>query len=514
METTTCSTDPGERAVEFIERYCRHVDGKWAGAPFILPPWQRDGIVRPLFGQLREDGSRQYRTAFVALPRKNGKSTLIAALGLKLLFADGEPGAQIFSAAADKDQARIVFNSAWRMIEQSPALARRAKKYRVGTIEVEATGSVYRVLSADAYTKHGLNAHGVLFDELHAQPNRELWDVLTTSTGARRQPLVIAITTADYDRPSICNELWDYADQVQRGLIDDPTMFAYIRSAPRDADWRDERVWKAANPALGEFRSIEEMRELARRAGHTPALQNTFRRLYLNQRTSQETRWLDLARWDETAGLVVPSKLAGRPCYAGLDLASTTDIAALTLVFPMDDGTYEALWWFWLPAERLVERARRDRVPYDAWAAEGLLQTTAGNVIDYAAIRQTIEQLGRTYQIREIAYDRWGATQLSQELDAAGFTVVPTGQGYASMSPPTKELMNLVLAKRLRHGGNPVARWMADNLVVRQDPAGNLKPDKEKSREKIDGMISLIMAIDRATRHKVSVYESRDLLVL
>ena len=513
---TDRKVDPGEHAIQFIERRLKHVDGKWAGTPFILPEWQREGIIRPLFGTVREDGTRQYRTAFLALPRKNGKSTMAAAIGLKMLFADGEAGAQIFSAAADRDQARIVFNSAWRMIEASPALSGRAKKYRVGTIEVPKTGSIYRVLSADAYSKHGLNAHGIIFDELHAQPNRELWDVLTTSTGARVQPLVVAITTAGYDEQSICFELWNYAEKVLSGVIDDPTFFAYIRSAPKEADWRDEKVWRATNPALGEFRNIEEMRDLARRAEYTPALQNTFRRLYLNQWTSQETRWLDLSAWDESAGLVVEQKLEGRACYAGLDLASTTDIAALVLVFPMDDGTFESLSYFWIPGDNIQERVRRDRVPYDVWVAQGLITATEGNVIDYAAIESKIKQLAAGFNIREIGFDRWGATQLSQNLQGENFTVVPIGQGFASMSAPTKELLNLILSQRLHHGGHPVLRWMADNMMVRTDPAGNLKPDKQKSREKIDGMVALIMAIDRAIRNEnaPSKYERAGLLVI
>jgi len=514
---TSRDADPGQHAVEFIERRLVHIDGKWAGTPFTLPEWQREGIIRPIFGTLREDGTRQYRTAFIAIPRKNGKSTLSAAIALKMLFADGEPGAQIFSAAADKDQARIVFNAAWRMIEASPALLKRSRRYRVGTIEVPSTGSIYRVLSADAFSKHGLNAHGVLFDELHAQPNRELWDVLTTSVGARRQPLIIAITTAGYDRNSICYEVWNYAEQVLSGVIEDPTFFGYIKSAPPDADWRDERVWREVNPAIESgFRSIEEMRELARRANHTPALQNTFRRLYLDQWTSQETRWLDLAAWDATAGLVVADKLKGRVCYAGLDLASTTDLAALCLVFPMEDGTFEVLPYFWIPAENIEERVKRDRVPYDVWVRQGLIQATPGNVIDYKAIRLKLDELSKVYNIREVGYDRWGAVQLSQDLDAAGFTVVPIGQGFASLSSPTKELLNLVLAGRLRHGGNPVLRWNADNVVVRQDPAGNIKPDKSKSRERIDGVVALIMGLDRAIRNEKppSVYEQRGVLVV
>lgn len=510
------STDPGQKAIDFFEKMLVHTKGKWAGSPFILEDWQREGIIRPVFGTLREDGTRQYRTGFVALPRKNGKSELVAGIGLKLLFADHEPGAEIYSAAADKDQAAIVFNVAWQMVEANPALRKRSKRYRVKVIEVPATGSIYKAISADAFSKHGLNAHGVLVDEVHAQPNRELWDVLTTSTGARQQPLVFGITTAGFDERSICYELWDYAEKVLNGVIVDPTFFAFIRAAAKNADWRDEKVWKESNPALGVFRNIDEMRDMAARAEHTPALQNTFRRLYLNQWTSQETRWLDLSAWDDTAGLVVADKLHGRICYAGLDMASTTDVAAFVLVFPMDDGSFETLAHFWIPGDNIRERVRRDRVPYDVWVDQGMITATEGNVIDDESIRLKIGQLGKVFNIREIGYDRWGATRLSIDLAGDGFTVVPIGQGFSSLSAPTKELLTLVLSKKMRHGGNPVLRWMADNVAVTTDPAGNIKPNKSKSREKIDGIVAMIMALDRASRNEngPSKYEDSDLLVL
>ncbi len=514
MDWTRREDDPGVHAIEFIERRLTHTKGKWAGVRFILADWQRERIIRPLFGTLREDGTRQYRTCYIEIPRKNGKSETAAAVALKLLFADGEPGAEIFGAAADKQQASIVFDVARQMVEASPALAKRAKVYRAKTIHIPGTESVYRVLSADAFTKHGLNAHGVIFDELHAQPNRELWDVLTTSTGARQQPLVFAITTAGYDHHSICGEIHDYADKLLRGVIEDPSFMAVIYGAPEGADWTDERVWRLANPALGDFRNIDEMREMAGRARQIPALQNTFRRLYLNQWTRQETRWMDLAAWDASAGLLREHELAKRSCFAGLDLADTTDIAALVLVVPMDDGTFRALPHFWVPAENVAERVKRDRVPYDVWIREGLMTATPGNVIDYSSIRARLKALGGQYRVRELAYDRWGATQLAQEFQEDGLTVVPTGQGYASMSAPTKELMNLVLGKRLVHGGHPVLRWMADNMVVKTDPAGNIKPDKAKSTEKIDGMVALIMALDRAIRNPVrqSVYDTRGMV--
>lgn len=507
----------GTVAVAFFERLLHHVKGEWSGEPFRLQGWQRE-MVGELFGWKRPDGTRRYRRAYIEIPRKNGKSTLAAGIGLLLLFADDEPGAEIYSAAADRDQAAIVFDVAKQMVEGSPQLQRLAEAFK-RAITVPSTASTYRVLSADAYTKHGLNAHGVIFDELHAQPNRELWDVLTTSMGARRQPLLVAITTAGYDRESICWEQHEYARQVLAGLIEDPSFYGFIAAADETDDWTDPAIWAKANPGLGVSVKLDYLEQECRRAQASPAYQNTFRRLHLNQWTQQETRWLDLAAWDRCGQAVNADELAGRRCYAGLDLASTTDIAALSLVFPPlePEEPYQALAYFWVPGDNLVEKGRRDRVSYDAWVRQGLITATPGNAIDYETIRAAIERLGERYDIGDIAFDRWGAVQMSQQLEGAGFTMVAMGQGFQSMSPPTKELLRLVLDGKLAHGNNAVLRWMADNLVVQTDPAGNIKPNKAKSTARIDGMVALIMALDRATRHGSaarSVYEVRGLRVL
>jgi phage terminase large subunit-like protein len=504
-------SDGGDRAVNFIRRL-KHTKGQWHGVSFDLRPWQ-EKIIRDLFGTVKEDGARQYRTAYIEVPRKNGKSELAAAIALVLLFADGEEGAEIYSAAADTDQASIVFDVANQMVKQSVGLSQRSKAI-LSTKRIVYKNSFYRVLSAEHATKHGFNAHGVIFDELHAQPNRSLWDVLTTSGGTRRQPMTVAITTAGYDRNSICWEQHEYARKVLDGVVDDPTYYAVIFSAPDEADWTDEVIWKNANPALGDFRDIDEMRTLCKRAQQTPALQNTFRRLYLNQWTRQESRWLDIAAWDATAGIVEAEDLRGEVAYAGLDLASSSDLAALVLVFPDDEGMFDVLPFFWVPQNAIEKRSMVDRVPYDVWVEDGLIEATPGDVIDYRYIRKRINELGVLYNLKEIAFDRWGAQELIQYLQDDGFTVVEFGQGFASMAMPTRELLNLVLAKKLRHGGNPVLKWQADNLVVRQDPAGNVKPDKSKSTEKIDGMVALIMGIDRALRNEKSVYDERGVLSL
>lgn len=534
--------DPGEHAIQFIERRLRHTKGEFAGRPFMLEPWQREGIIRPLFGTIDDEGYRQYRTAYIEMARKNGKSEIAAAVALKLLFADGEPGAEIYSAAADRDQASIVFNVAKDMVEANKGLRKRAKIYRTKVIEVPGTGCVYKAISADAFSKHGFNAHGIIFDELHAQPNRELWDVLTTSTGARRQALVFAITTAGWDRKSICWEQHEYAEKVLSGKVHDPSFFAYIMAlaercdvCPPDlamscehVDWRNERNWYKANPALGVFRSIAEMRRLVVKAQESPALQNTVRRLYLSQWTKQDERWLDLSAWDRAAGSVDEAELVGKFCYAGLDLASTIDVAAFVMVFPVEVVTetpegneqvqikFKVVSRFWIPQETVTQRTRKDNVPYESWVQRGLITATPGNVIDHDRIKQDIIELRNKHEIRDIGYDRWNATQLVVNLQDAGFVCTPIGQGFGSLSAPTKDLMTYVLDGSLEHGGNPVLRWMADNMAVTQDAADNVKPDKKKSTEKIDGMVALIMGLDRAVRqgHKPSVYLKRGFVIL
>jgi phage terminase large subunit-like protein len=504
-------------AMLFFERVIRHTKGEFAGKPFALQPWQRDGIIRPLFGWKRPDGSRRYRRAYIEIPRKNGKSTIASGIALLLLLADNEPGAEIYGAAADRAQAGIVFQQAREFVEGSPLLSRELRLYR-NHIAFPRTNSIYRVLSADAFTKHGLNGHGIVVDELHAQPNRELWDVLATSMGARRQPLLVAITTAGYDRNSICWEQHEHAKRVIKDPAFDPEYFAYIAAAAQKDDWTSPATWAKANPSLGVTIREDYLAGECARALASPAYQNTFRRLYLNQWTQQENRWLDMQAWDKCAQ-PLPA-LAGRTCYGGLDLASTTDIAALVLDFPpLTDG--EPHWLlphFWIPGDAMQERERRDRVPYSTWVQQGLVTATPGNVIDYGYIRTQINALAAAYDLREVAVDPWNATQLSIDLQDDGIVVVEMRQGFASMTAPSKELLRLILSQQISHGGNAVLRWMADNTAARQDPAGNVKPDKAKSTGRIDGIVASVMAVSRATLHNPqagkSVYAERGVLAL
>ncbi len=500
-------------AVRFFERYLVHIKGKWAGEAFRLEKWQQDDIIVPLFGCRRADGSRQYRTCYIEIPRKNGKSSLCSGIALYLLFADNEASAEVYSAAADTKQAAIVFNVAKGMAMASKSLMARGQVFR-NSIFVPRTASSYQVLSADAYTKHGLNAHGIIFDELHAQPSRDLWDVLATSTGARTQPLTVAITTAGFDRNSICWELHEYARKIKEGVIADDSFLPVIYAADETDDWRSPDTWKKANPNLGVSISLDYLKRECDKAGNIPAYENTFRRLHLNQWTQQESRWLPMHLWEASAGEVIVESLKGKPCYAGLDLSSTTDITALVLAFPVGD-VIKILPFFWLPGDNLHDRANRDHVPYELWVKQGLIYATPGNVIDYAFIVAKIAELRKTYSLKELAFDRWGAAKIVQDLQELGLTVVPFGQGFASMSGPSKELLRLVMGGKLHHGGNPVLRWMADNAVVKMDPSGNIKPDKSKSTQRIDGIVATVMALDRAMRHGGrSIYESRGITVV
>jgi len=507
-------------AVDFI-RCLSHTKGTWAGKPFELIPWQEQ-IIRDLFGILKPNGYRQFNTAYIEIPKKQGKSELAAAVALLLTCGDGEERAEVYGCAADRQQASIVFEVAADMIRMCPSLNKRCKILSATKrIIYLPTNSFYQVLSAEAYSKHGFNIHGVVFDELHTQPNRRLFDVMTKGSGdARMQPLYFLITTAGTDTHSICYETHQKAQDILDGRKHDSTFYPVIYGAAQDDDWTDPKVWKKANPSLGITVPIEKVEAACESAKQNPGEENAFRQLRLNQWVKQAVRWMPMEKWDACSFDVPDEELEGRVCYGGLDLSSTTDITAFVLVFPPneDDDRFIVKPWFWIPEDNLVQRVNRDHVPYDIWNRQGYLETTEGNVVHYGFIENFIERLGEKYNVREIAFDRWGAVQMVQNLEGMGFTVVPFGQGFKDMSPPTKELMKLTLEQRVAHGGHPVLRWMMDNIFIRTDPAGNIKPDKERSTEKIDGAVATIMALDRAIRcgndASESVYDSRGLFMI
>lgn len=499
-EDSTYSKELADYAVSFIE-CLTHTKGTWAGKPFKLLAWQEQ-IIRDLFGVVKPNGYRQFNTAYIEIPKKMGKSELAAAVALLLCCGDNEERAEVYGCAADRQQATIVFDVAADMVRMCPALNRRVKilasQKRIIFLP---TNSFYQVLSAEAYSKHGFNIHGVVFDELHTQPNRKLFDVMTKGSGdARMQPLYFLITTAGTDTHSICYETHQKAVDILEGRKIDPTFYPVIYGAKDSDDWTDPKVWKKANPSLGVTVQMEKVKAAFESARQNPGEENAFRQLRLNQWVKQSIRWMPMEKWDACGFQVNEEELEGRVCYGGLDLSSTTDLTAFSLVFPPLDESdkFRILPYFWVPEDTLTLRVNRDHVPYDVWEKQGFIKTTEGNVVHYGFIEKFIETLGERFNIREIAFDRWGAVQMVQNLENMGFTVVPFGQGFKDMSPPTKELMKLVLEQKIAHAGHPVLRWNMDNIFIRTDPAGNIKCDKEKSTEKIDGAIATIMALDRA----------------
>ena len=518
LPTSRYDKKKADRAVTFIENLC-HTKGKWAGTPFWLLPWQEQ-LIRDIFGIVKPDGNRQFRTAFVEICKTVGKSELAAAVALYLLYADNEPSAEVYGAAADRQQASIVFDVAKQMVEMSPALMKRSKLMGATKRIVNySNAGYYQVLSAEVGGKHGFSVSGLVFDEIHTQPNRQLYDVLTKgSSDARQNPLHFIITTAGNDRHSIAYELHTKAVDILEGRRVDPTFYPVVYGLKDDEDWEDEENWYKVNPSLGYTVDIERLRDAYREAKQNPADEITFKWLRCNMWVSSTVAWIPDAIYMRGNESIEAASLEGRDCYAGLDLSSTGDITALVLIFPPRDENekYVLLPYFWIPEETIPRRVKANSVPYDIWEKQGYIMSTEGNVIHYDFIEKFIIYLSEKYHILEIAVDRWNATQMIQNLEGEGFTIVPFGQGFSSMSAPTKEFYRLLMEGRIIHGGNPVLRWMAGNVVIDTDPAGNIKVTKAKSKEKIDGIVAAIMALDRCIRQEGqsgSVYDERGLLV-
>ncbi|MCV2449047.1 terminase large subunit [Paracoccus sp. DMF] len=526
-------------AIEFFT-HLRHSTGEWAGKSFVLQPWQAF-VVGAVFGWKRADGLRRFRTAYVEVARKNGKSALLAGIALYALIADGEAGAHVYAAATTRDQARIVFGEAERMVAASPALTARVTR-TVNNLAVLPTASWFRPLSADASKMDGLNVHLAAVDEVHEHPGPEIIQKLNTATGARRQPLIVEITTAGYDRHSVCRQHHEFSVKALEGSVPHDaadSWFAFIATIDEGDDWTDPQVWEKANPSLGVTVKRDDLKRQIDEAREMPAQQNAIRRLRLNEWTEQVTRWLDMEVWaqggpadgtdwqDIRTGLDdLEQKLLGRECYGGLDLARVNDLSALVLLFPPTRDTslgnlaekWIALPRFWVPAEDILRRGKRDRVPYATWRDQGFLDATPGNATDFAFIEAEIIRLAGRYDLRELSYDRTFAGEIVQHLQDEGINLVQFGQGFLSMAAPTAELERLSVSRLLWHGGHPVLRWNASNVAVRHDPAGNIKPDKERSSERIDGIVAICNALGRALLRDVnagrSVYDSRSILVL
>lgn len=500
-----------QHAIGFFD-YLRHSKGKWARQSFKLELWQKF-IIGSLFGWLeRETQLRRFRTAYEEIPRKNGKSTKVSGVGLYLTLADEEYGAEVYAAATKRDQAKITFDEAARMVKASPDLMQEFRVYK-NNLHVIETGSKFEPLGADSDSQDGLNVHGGLIDEYHAHKTSAMYDVIESGTSAREQPLIYVITTAGVNQNGPCYQLREYAMKVLKGIEPDETFFAYIATIDEGDDPFDPEVWMKANPNLGVSKSIDYMVKQANKAKHMPSAYVNFLIKDLNRWVNAAVKWIPLHKWDESAGSIDLEKLKGRKCYGGLDLSSKLDITAFALVFPPEerDGEYIILVFFWLPEDEMQEREDRDKFSYGHWVREGLIYPTPGNVIDYQFIRKTIKDLAGVYDIQEIGFDPWNATQTSLELTDDGLKMVPVPQNIKNLSDPTKEFEKLVVAQRLIHGGNPVLRWMVDNTVVRMDENDNIAPAKKKSTGRIDGVAAVITAMARAILHEDnrSIFEKR-----
>lgn len=487
----------------FFSELLVHVKGDWSRRAFVLARWEEHEVIRPLFGQVVWDGGwsryvRRYRELYLSTGRKNGKTELLAGLTLYLLVADGEESAEIYGLALDRDQAALAFRVASRMVTLSPVLSARLTPGARRIVD-HRTASFFAVAAGDAAGNLGEEPSAAYIDELLTQPSRDLYDALRTGFGTRSQPLMILVTTADNDPSGFAAAERAWSERVLEDPELDRGRLVVLHAAPKDADWTDPQVWAMANPALGDYLDPRVLADECAKAVANPAAERAFRQYRLNQQSSQVGRAVDLAIWDQAPPL--EPELEDRPCYAGLDLASTIDLASYALDFPAQDGSHDVLWRVFTPASCLAALDRRTGGQATVWAENGLITVTDGDVIDYEAVKQALRDDAERFQLLEVAYDRWGATQLSTELLDEGFPLIQQGQGFASMSGPTKELLRLVASRQYRHGGNPVARWQAGNLVTRSDPAGNLKPDKARSRDKVDSIVAAIMALDRAIRH-------------
>lgn len=515
----------GKAACRFFHDKLSHVKGQKARQPFDLANWQI-AVIGNVFGWKKPDGSRRYREVLIYVPRKNGKTTMAAGIVLLGLFEDDEPGAEIYGAGAKYAQACYVFEHAQGMVKNCDELYDRCQIFKGQAKAIQLTEhpdnvddiGCYRPISSESTEGHGQNTHMGIIDELHLQPDDTLVNSMRTATASedRRQPLIVYLTTADFDRPSVCNQIHEYASKVRDGLCD-PSFLPVIYEAPLDADWTDEAVWHASNPNLGVSVSLDYLRKECKRAQEIPAYQNTFLRLHLNIKTGQETVFIPLEQWDACDGEVDEKALKGRKCFGGLDLASQSDIAAWVLLFPptKTDDKWRVLPRFFIPAENARERERRDRAPYITWGKQGLVTLTAGSSIHYKAIEATIIADGNSFDIADIGADDWNLEYLRQELSEIGVEMVKFGQGFRSMSEPTKKLVHgLIPAGLLAHGGNPVLRWMVGHAMCQEDSAGNVKLDKQKSSEKIDGLVALVMALGRAMVHATQKYSKRGIIRL
>ena len=512
-------SDKAELRIKFIERVCTHVKGELAGQKFILEEWQKE-FIRELYGTLNEDGTRQYRTAYVQIPRKNGKSNLSAALALAELFVGAEKGAEIYCCASSRDQAKIVFDVCRQMIKNSSILMRSCQVYQ-NSIVLKDSNSFLKAVAAEAGLLHGANASMVVYDELHTAKNRDLWDVMATSMGARKQPLMMTITTAGmFDPNSICYELYSYGKKVRDQIIDDDTFLPLIYEADPDDDIQSEDTWRKANPNYEISITKQYFEKMSKEARLLPSSEIAFRQLHLNQWVSSLSGWITDTEWMESSGEVDIEKLKGRQCFGGLDLAQVEDVCALVLVFPFEDGSLKVLPFFFVSESAVERRRNQTGGSYDNFVSRGELIVTDGNSTDYDVIKNKILECAEVFDIQSIAYDRWNSNALINQLSDAGIETDPFGQGFISMTAPIKNAEIMIKKKQLHHGENAMLRWMVSNVVAKRDDAENIKFSKSKAGDKIDGVVAMIMAIgekmsvEKSDQSGISVYEDTEIRFL
>ena len=509
--------------VALFDKYIRFVEGEWYGQKFKLSPWE-EFVIRSLFGwmalpegmsaaraksipranRLRHGIFRRFRVALIEVARKNGKTPLAAAIAIILEAFDREPAAQVYSVATKKDQARLCFNTASRMVKQSRELLKRMKVFR-SAISVDAIDATFQPLSSDYNGLDGLNTHGAIIDELHAHKTRMLWDVIESSCGSRRQSLIAATTTAGVGRTGICWKIHQDAEDIldpSKPDFQDDTFFAFITSNDKDDDWASLESRLKANPNYGISVKPKFLDEKLAIALRSPGYQNTYRRYYLNQWTEQVDRWMDMDAWRQSGGPVVDEdSLAGRTCYVGVDLSRTIDLTAAVAVFPpcKTDNFWRVVCRAWVPGDRVAARVESDKVPYDLWIRDGFITPTPGNVIDYDYVQAEIEMFCDKYDVREIGYDPWNAAMFATNLQKSGVkNLVEVRQGFQTLSPAMKEVEKLVYEHLFAHGNNPVLDWCMGNVCVRLDANENFAPDKAKSTERIDAVSALMTAMARA----------------
>lgn len=492
--------DPARAAymIDFFPKFLRHIRGEMTGKPIQLEGWQQ--FWRAVqFGWRRADGTRRFRQWYEEVARKNGKSTTLSGIGLHLSAFDGEPGAKVYTAATKLEQAKITHGDAVLMREFSPALKRLFKSHR-NRLFIDGTANEFIPLGADAQTLDGLDPHGAIVDELHAHKTRDLWDVLISAMGSRREPMLTAITTAGFNQHGICYEQRQLLADILEGRAANDSVGGVIYTLDEGDDWTDERVWVKANPNLGVSVRVAYLRDQVATAKQVLAQQVNVLTKHFNVWCQQDDRWLDLVKiWDPCAAPFDVEALEGRVCYGGLDLSTETDLTAFVLVFEPtpDDPHVYVVPYFFVPAENIEHRAKIDRVAYPKWVQEGFLEATPGNVVDYERVRAVINECAAKFDLREIGYDPWNASHLVTQLTSDGRAMVKLGQNLGNLSAPTKRVEGLLLSNMLRHGGHPVLRWNAENVALLRDSNGNYRPHKGKSRERIDGIAALLNAINR-----------------